>query len=295
QSYGDYIQQYVFDRLDMRHSFVSQARAREDGLAAGYRIWFGFPVAANISYGEASLPGSSLISSAEDMTHYLIAQLNSGRFRDRSVASPEAIQAMHTPSQGAFYGRGWYKARLNGVPAIYHGGTVSNYQSLVAFSPEERWGVVVLMNVRSVLAATIPLQVARGVVSLIAGRAPPPQRGLSFTTRYVLVDLAFLLVMLILIRAMYSLWQDYKDPTRGPQDAKSIMQVRFFMFAGPVLIPLATIVFVPLMTGVRLRAMLTNEPGLTHVFLILSAVQIVYGVLRITLTFRKPELEPASA
>ena len=295
QSYGDYIQQYVFDRLDMRHSFVSQARAREDGLAAGYRIWFGFPVAANISYGEASLPGSSLISSAEDMTHYLIAQLNSGRFRDRSVASPEAIQAMHTPSQGAFYGRGWYKARLNGVPAIYHGGTVSNYQSLVAFSPEERWGVVVLMNVRSVLAATIPLQVARGVVSLIAGRAPPPQRGLSFTTRYVLVDLAFLLVMLILIRAIYSLWQDYKDPTRGPQDAKSIMQVRFFSFAGPVLIPLATIVLVPLMTGVRLRAMLTNEPGLTHVFLILSAVQIVYGVLRITLTFRKPELEPASA
>ncbi len=31
------------------------------------------------------------------------------------------------------------------------------------------------------------------------------------------------------------------------------------------------------------------------VHLILSAVQIVYGVLRITLTFRKPGLEPASA
>ena len=151
------------------------------------------------------------------------------------------------------------------------------------------------MNVRSVLATTIRRQVARGVVSLLAGREPPPQRGLSFTTRYVLVDLAFLLVMLILIWASYSLWQDYKDPTRGPQDAKSIMQVRFFSFAGPVLIPLATIVLVPLMTGVRLRAMLTNEPGLTHVFLILSAVQIVYGVLRITLTFRKPGLEPASA
>ncbi|MCH7684694.1 MAG: beta-lactamase family protein [Gemmatimonadetes bacterium] len=295
QSYGDYIQQHVFDRLDMRHSFVSQARAREDGLATGYRIWFGFPVAANISYGQDQLPGSALISSAEDMTHYLIAQLNSGYFGDRSVASPEAIQAMHTPGQGAFYGRGWRKTAVNGVPAIWHSGVVSNYQSFVAFSPEERWGVVVLMNVRSVLATTIRRQVARGVVSLLAGREPPPQRGLSFTTRYVLVDLAFLLVMLILIWASYSLWQDYKDPTRGPQDAKSIMQVRFFSFAGPVLIPLATIVLVPLMTGVRLRAMLTNEPGLTHVFLILSAVQIVYGVLRITLTFRKPGLEPASA
>ena len=73
------------------------------------------------------------------------------------------------------------------------------------------------------------------------------------------------------------------------------MQVRFFTFAGPMFIPLATIVVVPLMTGVRLRGMLTNEPGLTYAFLILSAVQIVYGVLRITLTFRKPGLEPASA
>ncbi|MCH7565775.1 MAG: beta-lactamase family protein, partial [Gemmatimonadetes bacterium] len=294
QSYGDYIQQHVFDRLDMRHSFVSQARAREDGLAAGYRIWFGFPVAANISYGEDELPSSALISSAEDMTHYLIAQLNGGSFGDRSVASPEAIQAMHTPSEGAFYGRGWRKRAVNGVPAIYHGGTVHNYQSFVAFSPEERWGVVVLMNVRSVLAATIHRRVALGVVSLLAGRAPPPQRGLSFTTRYVLVDLAFLLVMLILIWASYSLWQEYKDPTRGPQDAKHILHIRFFMFVGPVLGPLAVIVVVPLIYGVRLRAMLTNEPGLTHVFLILGAAQIVYGVLRITLTFRKPGLEPAS-
>ncbi len=101
--------------------------------------------------------------------------------------------------------------------------------------------------------------------------------------------------MLILIRGSYSLWQEYKDPTRGPRDAKSIMHVRFFVFAGPVLVPLATVVVVPLMTGVRLRGMLTNEPGLTHAFLILSALQIVYGVLRITLTFRKPGLESAAA
>jgi len=295
QSYGDYIQQQIFDRLDMRHSFVSQARAREDDLAAGYRIWFGFPVAANISYGEDVLPSYALISSAEDMTHYLIAQLNGGSFGDRSVASPEAIQAMHTPSEGALYGRGWRKAAVNGVPAIFHGGVAHNYQSFVAFSPEERWGVVVLMNVRSVLADTIHRRVAWGVVSLLAGRSPPPQRGLSFTTRYVLVDLAFLLWMLILIWASYSLWQEYKDSTRAPRDPNYIMQIRFFMFVGPVLGPLATVVLLSLIYGVRLRGMLTNEPGLTYAFLILSAVQIVCGVLRITLTFRKPGLASASA
>ena len=295
QSYGDYIQQHIFDRLDMRHSFVSQARALEHGLATGYRIWFGFPVAANISYGEDGLPSGNLISSAGDMTHYLIAQLNSGYYGERSVASREGIQAMHTPGQGAVYGRGWVKATVNGVPAIYHGGVAHNYQSFVAFSPEERWGVVVLMNVRSILPTTIPRQVAKGVVSLLAGQSPPPHQGLSFTTRYVLVDLALLLWMVILIRAIYTLWREYKEPTPGPRGAKTINGERIITLIGAVLYPLAVIVAVQLIFGVRLRGMLMNEPGLTYAFLIFSAVQIIYGVLRISLTFRKPGLKPASS
>ena len=135
---------------------------------------------------------------------------------------------MHTPSGGGVYCRGWDTARLNGVPASYHGGTVSSCQSLVAFSPEERWGVVVLMNVRSVLALTIHRRVAWGVVSLLAGRAPPPQRGLSFTTRYVLVDLAFLLVMLLLICASYSLWREYRI-RRGADRTQSISCIYAFL------------------------------------------------------------------
>jgi CubicO group peptidase (beta-lactamase class C family) len=43
QSYGDYIQQHVFDRLDMRHSFISQARAREQGLATVIASGSDFP------------------------------------------------------------------------------------------------------------------------------------------------------------------------------------------------------------------------------------------------------------
>ena len=287
ESYGDYIQGHCFDPLDMGQSFISQARAREQGLAAGYRIWFGFPVAAKIAYGQASLPSSTLISSAEDMTHYLIAQLNGGRFHGRSVASPEAIQAMHTPNQGAFYARGWIKGTVNGVPAIFHGGVVSNYQSFVAFDPEKGWGAVVLMNVRSVLATSIPRQVAQNVVSLIAAKSPRPLSGLSFTQRYLLVDLAFLLWMAILVRALYALWQTYREPARGPREANAIRRVRIFTLIGTVSMPLATILFVPLFFDVRLGRMLTNEPGLTYAFLVFSAVQIAYGVLRITLTCRK--------
>ena len=49
-------------------------------LATGYRSWFGYPVPFTQWYAHATLPSGNLISTAEEMTHYLIAQLNGGRY-----------------------------------------------------------------------------------------------------------------------------------------------------------------------------------------------------------------------
>ena len=76
ESYSDYVQRHIFDPLDMSHTFTSKAEAKQNGLAMGHRYWFGHPFpAANLSMPPASLPSGQLISSAEDMAHYLIAQL----------------------------------------------------------------------------------------------------------------------------------------------------------------------------------------------------------------------------
>lgn len=63
----------------MTHSYTDQTEAaRSGGLSAGYRIWFGFPVAAELNYPRGSISGGYLISSAEDMARYMIAHLNGG-------------------------------------------------------------------------------------------------------------------------------------------------------------------------------------------------------------------------
>jgi hypothetical protein len=46
------------------------------------------------------MPSSYLISSAEDITHSLISQLNGGTFDATSVLSPEGITAMNQPAVG---------------------------------------------------------------------------------------------------------------------------------------------------------------------------------------------------
>jgi len=112
QSYETYIQERIFAPLDMSHSFTDQTDAQRHGLATGHRSWFGYPMRFDAPYSRAAMPSSYLISSAQDMTHYLIAQLNAGRYADTSVLSPEGVAAMHRPAvkegdRDIFYGMGW--------------------------------------------------------------------------------------------------------------------------------------------------------------------------------------------
>jgi CubicO group peptidase (beta-lactamase class C family) len=88
QSYEDYVQQQILAPLDMQHTYLSEDEARAHGMATGYMWWFGIPVATATPYSRGELPAGFIISSAEDMGHFIIAEMNGGRYRDRSVLSP---------------------------------------------------------------------------------------------------------------------------------------------------------------------------------------------------------------
>jgi CubicO group peptidase (beta-lactamase class C family) len=68
EPYAEYIQHHIFDPLGMRHSYTSQALAKQNGLALGHRYWFAFPFAVrNLPIPLGSQAAGQLISSAEDM------------------------------------------------------------------------------------------------------------------------------------------------------------------------------------------------------------------------------------
>ena len=46
ESYEFFIQEHVFEPLDMSGSFTSQDEVVRAGMATGYRYWFGYPKAA---------------------------------------------------------------------------------------------------------------------------------------------------------------------------------------------------------------------------------------------------------
>ena len=129
QPYEEYIRHNIFEPLEMRSSFTSLDEASGAGLSDGHRLFFGMSRPGQPFYRPDFLPAGWLVSSAQDLGHYLIAQLNEGRFRGRQLVSAEAIIQMHqgttaVPGPGeTYYGMGWFSGNRNGLNGVWHSGS----------------------------------------------------------------------------------------------------------------------------------------------------------------------------
>src|SRR5262249_28807834 len=146
-----YVTQHIFTPLAMRNSFASQREAREHGMATGHRWWFGVPIAYTPPYNRAEVSAGYLIASAEDMTRFLITQLNEGRFGGVSILSPTELAQMHTPPASGTYGLGWEFVQSNGRTLINHDGGTTSFQTSLFMDPEAKVGVFIAANVVNAL------------------------------------------------------------------------------------------------------------------------------------------------
>jgi CubicO group peptidase (beta-lactamase class C family) len=152
QSYESYIEDHIFTPLEMANSYTSKAEAEANGMAVGHTYYFGNPtVFDDAPHPRRSLPSGFLISSAEDLGHYLMAHLNEGRYGDVQILSPEYIALMQQPAieygnNGMSYALGWRTNVVGGEPSVRHGGDAPNFHGDLAFSSARGWGVAVVIN-----------------------------------------------------------------------------------------------------------------------------------------------------
>ncbi len=177
-SYEEYIQRYIFIPLDMKHSTTPKHLPKGSDLAMGYRYWFAWPVASPdmpIFYG--SLPGGLLISNLEDMSHFLLAMLNGGRYGDVQILSSAGIELLQQQSaefyaMGQFighYGMGWFISKLNQDKLIWHGGTMPHYYAYMAVLPVQKKGLIMLMNACHHWMNPVLTEFCAGAAGLLAG------------------------------------------------------------------------------------------------------------------------------
>lgn len=103
----------------------------------------------------------AIISNIDDMSRWLIALMNNGKYKGREVLPAKALQATLEPAIGLpntagetpgwwevlnrAYGMGRQTASYRGRLITYHGGDLPGFHSQVSFMPNERIGVIVFV------------------------------------------------------------------------------------------------------------------------------------------------------
>jgi hypothetical protein len=244
------------------------------------------------------VPAGYLISSAEDMTHYLVSQLDGGRYDGTSVLSPDGIGELHrpaveTPEADTSYGMGWFVGPVNDIPAVHHQGETFNFHANVVLIPQSRRGIVVLMNAENSLDLFTNGRmgtIADGVTSLLEGREPPsPPSNVAIFIVYAALFALLVLQAVGIAKSVVALRRGRIRRGRiGPWWRVGILVVVSLVWA------LFVLVLVPRQLGLPLSVLATGFPDLVYLLVASALVALIWAVVKAVWTYAVLQREHAA-
>ncbi len=150
QDYFDYIDEHIIKPLGMTHSTFRQPLP--DSLAS--LMSKGYEVASQppkpFEFVQAAPAGSSSVS-AMDMTHFMLAHLQNGKYETVQILKPETAQLMHSrqfenlPDMNAMC-LGFYEETRSGHRIFGHGGDTQYFHSDLHLMPDAQLGFFISYN-----------------------------------------------------------------------------------------------------------------------------------------------------
>ncbi len=152
QTWADYIDEHILKPLEMTSTntqlvMTDELKARH---ATGYKYQGGRFKATDYEYFK-DIPAGHISTTADDMTHFMLAHLNNGTFKSRRILQKETALKMREPLFDPHPGlspmlHGFYRADRNGLEIFGHGGDVNQFHSNLSLIPQHDLGVFVSFN-----------------------------------------------------------------------------------------------------------------------------------------------------
>src|SRR5579875_2167849 len=150
EPFNAYIEKNILQPLDMKSSDFKLTPQLASHLATGYEFHHGRYIAEPVDYFNFP-PAVGLYSTALDMAHFLIAQMEDGRYGNARILTKAAVKEMHRrqfAEDTRLAGRtfGFYERYVNGYRALGHGGNIRGFASLLWLLPKEHAGFFLVFN-----------------------------------------------------------------------------------------------------------------------------------------------------
>lgn len=159
QPYDEFIENQILNPLEMDRTATSYQRlANKENIARAHSTIKGkIQEVERYAKGEGALAASGgIYSSIHDMSKWLLAQLNQGKYGkglEHKIFTPQRQEEMWTPytfighyPEPRSYGLGWFVSQINDYSVISHSGGLPGMLSMVVMVPELKSAVVVLTN-----------------------------------------------------------------------------------------------------------------------------------------------------
>ncbi|HEV7999044.1 MAG TPA: serine hydrolase [Planctomycetaceae bacterium] len=152
KKWEEVVEQRLLNPLRMKNTLVRQPPTDKlpETMSKGYK-WEGGRFKEEAFEYVPLAPAGGMSASAADMSHFLIAHLNDGKYGDIQILKPETARRMrerlfaHDPKVDAMC-YGFWELNRNGQRIIQHGGDTLLFRSLFAMIPEQKVGLFISYN-----------------------------------------------------------------------------------------------------------------------------------------------------
>lgn len=148
--FDQYVQEQIFEPLDMAHSRYLLAPPLPENLATGYFYEDGRQVPQQVDYDD-DYPGGSIVSTGEDMAHFLLANLGDGCYQGTCILQAATLAPMHqrqaeTPYEGQNVTYGFVEGIQDGQRLIGHSGSTRGFGNSLNLMPAHNLGYFFSFN-----------------------------------------------------------------------------------------------------------------------------------------------------
>ena len=148
--FDQYVEEKIFRPLGMTHSRYLLDPPLPENLTTGYFYQDDVQAPQPVDYDE-DYPGGSIVSTAEDMSHFMLAHLQDGCYQGGCILQASTVAEMQqrqakTPYEGQNVALGFVEGLQDGQRLLGHSGAISGFGSILDLLPAHNLGYFFSFN-----------------------------------------------------------------------------------------------------------------------------------------------------